>query len=399
MLSRITGRLGLCTTFVLTLAVLTVWGCSSPSQTSQPSASDKTRSPVLSILYTTPEKSLVVRDAASDTSRTLVRDASASGAHRLSPSGSHLAFRYSSTDSSHLAVFDLADRSLRVIDTRSVAATFSFAWHPDHDTLAYGYYGPAGSGTRGAGAVFTVSPSGEAKNVGCSAATDVLAWLPDGSLVARDDDHLYVVSPTDCATRTAVDAERLRAAAYAPTGTHLAYFRRKLTYEKDVHEYTPDTSLILSNERGQARESLFGADRRPRYLQWSPDGNELAFTVHVDATDRRQISIYNVNTERTVYLTPPSKTAADQIHPRWSPSASHVAFTRENGSQSVAAVRMDGHTRRLAPVEGAVWGWVDDRTLVVPGPDSLRITSLDGRTQHTQPTPSTVVHVWRMPPA
>jgi hypothetical protein len=90
---------------------------------------------------------------------------------------------------------------------------------------------------------------------------------------------------------------------------------------------------------------------------------------------------------------------ADQRHPRWSPSASYVAFSAQTGRGSVAAVRVEGQTRRLGPVDRAVWGWLDDRTLVVPGPDSLRVQSLTGETRYARPAPATLIHAWRRDPA
>jgi dipeptidyl aminopeptidase/acylaminoacyl peptidase len=235
--------------------------------------------------------------------------------------------------------------------------------------------------------------------VGCSAAREVLDWLPDGALATRNDDRLYVVSPSDCATQARADARRMRLASYAPTGTHLAYIHRELTYDRDARDYTPDSSLVLSDARGANSTELFGHERRVRHLRWAPDGSELAFDVRVDGSDQRQVASYDLANERTVYLTPPEQTSTDQLHPRWSPSASYVAFTARTDRRSVAAVRVEGQTRRFGPVDGAVWGWLDDRTLVVPGPDSLRVQSLTGETRYARPTPATLLHVWSRDPA
>ena len=60
---------------------------------------------------------------------------------------------------------------------------------------------------------------------------------------------------------------------------------------------------------------------------------------------------------------------------------------------------MEGQTRRFGPVDGAVWGWLDDRTLVVPGPDSLRVQTLGGQTRYAHPAPTALIHAWSHSPA
>jgi Tol biopolymer transport system component len=374
-------------------------GCSSPSQAPSPSPEPTPAGPSLSLLYTTDAEGLVLHDARTDTSRTLVPGASHDGVHARSPSGRTLAFTYSRADSVHLALLDLADRTITPVDRRAAPATYSLAWHPQDDRLAFAYYRPARSGTRGPGNVFVATPEGETRDVGCSAAREVLHWLPDGSLATRNDDRLYVVAPTDCATRAAADARRMRNAAYAPTGNRLAYIHRELTYERSINEYTPDSSLFLSDAQGRGAETLLGPERRVRHLRWAADGTELGFDAHVDASGHRQIVTYSTETDRTVYLTPPRQARADQVHPRWSPSGSYVAFTLRRDGSAAAAVRMEGQTRRFGPVDGAVWGWLDDRTLVVPGPDSLRVQTLGGQTRYAHPAPTALLHAWSRSPA
>jgi len=378
-------------------------GCSSSSQapapTSPDSASEAPAGPSLSLLYTTPDEALVLHDVQSDSTRRLVSGVRHDGLRAQSPSGRHLAFTYTTADSVHLAMMDLTSRTLQPVDARPADATYSLGWHPSEDRLAFAYYEPTPNGTRGPGDVFVATTDGSTRSVGCSAAREVLGWLPDGGLATRTDDRLYVVAPGDCATRATADARRTRLAAYAPTGTHRAYIYRELTYDRDARDYTPDSSLYLSDARGQNATELFGPERRVRHLRWAPDGSELAFDVRVDASGHRQVAVYSLGRERTVYLTPPEQTTADQLYPRWSPSASYVAFSARTGPGLVAAVRVEGQTRRLGPVNGAVWGWLDDRTLVVPGPDSLRVQSLTGATRYAHPAPTALLHAWRRDPA
>lgn len=377
--------------------------CSTPSQTPDPTSSTTTSSspsgPSLSFLYTTPDNGLVLHKARTDTTRTIASDVAYDSVRALSSSRRYLAFSYTSADSSHLALWDIRTETMQTVDARSASATYSLAWHPSEERFAFAYYEPARSGTRGPGDVFVATTDGTTRDVGCSAAREVLHWLPDGSLATRNDDRLYVVNPADCATRASADARRMHHATYAPSGEHLAYIHRELTYDRDRGEYTPDSSLFLSDARGNAPEELFGYDRRVRHLRWAEDGTELAFDVRVEASNHRQIAVYNVGSERTVYLTPPDQTTTDQQYPRWSPSGTHVAFTTRSTSGRHAAVRVDGQTRRVGPVDGAVWGWVDNQTLVVPGPDSLRIQSLKGQTRYSHPAPAALLHAWSRDPA
>jgi len=87
------------------------------------------------------------------------------------------------------------------------------------------------------------------------------------------------------------------------------------------------------------------------------------------------------------------------VRPRWSPDASYVAYTRRGAETTTAAVRVEGQERQLGRVDGAVWGWLDTRTLAVPGPDSLRIQTIDGQTKYTHPAPRTLIYAWSRNPA
>ncbi len=374
-------------------------GCSSPPKAPSTDSTEATSSgPTLSLLYTTAEEGLRLHDAGLDTTRTLVPGASYDGVRTRSPSGRYVAFSYKTADSAHVALLDATEQTLQPVDSRAASVTYSLAWHPQKDRLALAYYKPAQSGTRGPGDVFVATPDGTTRDVGCSAAREVLHWLSDGSLATRNDKKLYVVAPEGCATRAAVDAQKMHHATYAPTGEHLAYIHRELTYESDEREYTPDSSLFLSNARGQEAEKLFGNKRQVRHLEWGPEGEELAFDTRVEASGKRQIAVYNAGEGRTVYLTPPSEVTSNQAHPRWSSEGSHIAFTLRDGSGPTAAVRVEGQTRRFGSVDGAVWGWLDDRTLVVPGPDSLRVTTLDGQTRYKQSSPRRLIHIWTRDP-
>lgn len=381
------------------LLVVVGSGCSS-SQPAQPNPEESSTAsgPSLSILYIEANEGLTLHDARREASRRLVPGATAGPVRAVSNSDRYLAFTYRTPDSSHLALFDLETNELRRIDERTGRVAYSVAWHPSENRLAFGRYRPTENEGRGQGGIHIARSNGSVRSVGCGAAVEVLDWLPDGTLATRTDENLYLVSATDCETQASQDARRMHAISYAPDGGRMAYIHRELTYDREAGDYVPDSSLVLANSSGTNGETLFGDERAVRHLRWAPDASELAFDVQsrqASGSGHRHIAIYTG--QRTVFLVSPDKTRADQVHPRWSPLGSRVAFTIRSTGRARAAVRVKGKTRRLGPVDGAVWGWLDDRTLVVPGPDSLRIQSLSGTTRYTHPAPRSLIYVWRSP--
>jgi Tol biopolymer transport system component len=315
----------------------------------------------------------------------------------VSPSGRYLAFSYAAADSVHLALLDLTTRTLQRVHALAGTATYSLAWHPDsrQARLAFGYYRPVENGTRGPGSIRIATPGGKTRSVGCSAAREVLDWLPGGALATRTDDKLYVVAADGCATQASLDARRMHLTHYAPDGEQMAYIHRELRYDREAEDYVPDSSLVLSGPRGEKAKTLFKDKRHARHFRWSPTGAELALDVAVQESGHRQVVVYDGT--RPTFLVPPNQTTADQLHPRWSPSGDRLAFTLRTATSTYAAVRVQGQTRRLGRTRGPVWGWLDERAVVVPGPDSVRVQTLSGTTRFTHPTPSTLLYVWRTP--
>jgi Tol biopolymer transport system component len=391
---------GFCATLLLVVGSLVgmlATGCSSssPTPSSPQEASAGTTGPSLRLLYTTDSNELVLYEAHRDAARTLATGARAAGPREVSPSGRYLAFSYGTADSSRLALLDLTAGTLRSVDARARTATYSLAWHPTEDRLAFGHYRPAERGTRGPGGIRIATPDGTSRSVECRAAREVLHWLSDDALATRTDDTLYVVGTEDCATKDAQDARRMHQIRHAPDGARMAYLHRELRYDRDAEDYVPDSSLVLSGPRGQAPETLFRDARHPRHARWSPEGTELPLDVASDGDGPRQVVVYNGS--RPTFLVPPAQAIADQVHPRWSPSGTRVAFTQRLDTGPRAAVRVKGQTRRLGPVDGAVWGWLDERSVVVPGPDSVRVRALTGQTRFAHPAPATLLYVWRAP--
>lgn len=388
-----------CLTALLAWMVVAGLSCRSSQparETEEETPSTQDLESALSLLYTRENGELLLSSPRRDSTKMLASEASFGGARAASPSGRYLAFSYATTDSSHLALLDLtAPVSLQTLHADASPVTYSLAWHPAQARLAFGYYRPSSNGVRGPGGLRIATPDGSTRNVGCRAAREVLHWFSDGSLAARDDEQLYVVASSDCATLASRDARRMHHVTYAPTGQRMAFIHRELHYDRSAHEYVPDSSLVLSAPRSEESETLFGDDRAVRHLRWAPDGSELAFSMEVDTSRHRQIVIHDGS--RTFYAVPPDEVTADQAHPRWAPDGGRLAFTLRTAHGPVAATRVKGQTRRLGPVEQAVWGWLDDRTVVLPGPDSLRVRTVGGRTRYARRAPATLIHVWRRP--
>jgi hypothetical protein len=338
---------------------------------------------------------LVLHDARTASSRR-VAAAQAVGASAPSPSGRFLALSLRA-DSSRLAVLDVDAGTLQPVHATADSVVYSVAWHPKDDTLAYGFYVPTREGNRGAGDIRLATGAGPLRTVGCRAAREVVDWLPGATLAVRDDAALYHVSASDCATQATLDVRRKHHLAFAAGGAHLAFIYRDLRYVRDERAYVPDSSLRVSGPRGQGERTLFGDERAVRHLRWAPAAPELAFDLVPEGETHRRIVTYNAAQERTAFLVPPQQAApVDQVMPRWSPSGSYVAFVQRRPGGSVAAVRTAGQTRTLGATTHAVQ-WVTDQRLVVPGPDSLRVTSRQGAAVYAVPSGATLVHAWSRP--
>lgn len=387
---------------ILTGSLLAIVGSScSSSRPSEPTddgpSSQRLSGPALSLLYTTADTGLVLHDARRDEAQSLVAEAEFTGNRAVSPTGRYLAFSYATADSSHLALLDLETQNLQHVHAVAERGTYSLAWPPDShgDRLAFGHYRSTENGDRGPGGIHVTAPGETPRNIGCRTVREVLHWLPNGRLATRTEDNLYVVAVEDCATLTSRDARRMHHVRYAPDGRQMAYIHRELTYDRSAGEYVPDSSLVVSGPQGENAETLFGNERRVRHHRWAPEASDLALDVHPPESDHRQIVVYNGT--RTVFLVPPDQTTADQVHPRWSPSGNRIAFTLQTEDGARAAVRVKGQTRRLGPTTGPIWGWLDERSVVVPGPDSVRVQTLNGTTRYTHPTPAQLIYVWSRP--
>lgn len=324
------------------------------------------------------------------------------GARAASPDGRYVTAAVREGDSTKLLLVDRQRPAVRTLDARAGRMNYSAAWAPDGSRVAYGYYRRTAEDGWGAGGIRVAELGGSTRSVGCQSVREVLDWLPDGNLAVRTPDDLFVVDSADCGTVSSVDARRLFHLTYSPRGRRLAYIYRELVYRDEIAEYVPDSTLFVADPSGQNREEVVGDSYRARHFDWSPDGTELAFDARSqEDSTRRQVIVYDVTNGRLTYLVPPSQGgSAGQLHPRWSPEGDRVAYTVDRAAGRFAAVRDVGQTRVLGEVAGAIWGWVDARTLVVPGSDTTRVFEVDGGDPlTTYPASWSLLAVWRTAPS
>ena len=357
--------------------------------------------PGFAFIHETDDDAIALHDAIDDERETLFRDATYNGQYAAAPTGHHLAFTYTTADSVHLAWVDLESGAATTVDSRPDGTTYSLAWHPEASKLAYGYYAPVPEGERGdrgSGGIRVANDDGTTRSVQCQAAREVLHWIDDSSIAARDDENLFVVAADDCATQSSADARRMHHHSYAPVGDRHAFIHRDLSYDQSAGEYRPDSSLHVSDAQGQNAEELFGDERRARHLSWSPDRPELAFDARDEDADRRHVLIYNAERDQTSFLIPPDEAPdGDEIQPRWSPSGSHLAFTLREGESLTAAVRVDGQTRRLGSISKPVWGWVTDQALVMRDETTWRVQTTDNQTAYEFESDGRLIYAWEQP--
>lgn len=255
-------------------------------------------------------------------------------------------------------------------------AVYTAVWSPDGALASFGHYKPSGNASPGRPAMgagdIHILDGALTNRVGCSASRAVLAWAPNGQLLVRNTNNLYVVSRDGCDTAATVDARRMHGLTVSPDAARLAFVHRELEYNRTTRAYEPDSTFRLTNLDGSNPKTIVSFRYRPKRLAWRRDGTELAFDVTATEEAGRAISIFNVASGATAFLHPPA-TDRDEFGPVWSPDGTRIAYLRgdEGGDFSVWVRSFEStFPEGLPDSDGAtIVGWVDDAAVAYQRPN------------------------------
>ena len=147
---------------------------------------------------------------------------------------------------------------------------------------------------------------------------------------------------------------------------------------------------FLAASDGLNERRIIGAAYDPRNVQWSPDGSRLVLDVQSpDDPSLRYIALYDVVQQHLRFF--PSHTPQGvprDTDPRWAPNGTEVVHQRRLGqerdlilrrlAQDPTAVHVEPTVLASGPSVGRVWGWVDDRRMVVVSEQAIKILTTDG---------------------
>jgi dipeptidyl aminopeptidase/acylaminoacyl peptidase len=250
------------------------------------------------------------------------------------PQGNALALWTLGADSARVHVLDRRTGASRQVWDGPVHEQISMAWSADGRRLVVGHH--TGSATSmGPGGIVRVDITssggpmtlGGVTDVGCSASKVVLAVRPDGALLVRGSDNLYVVEADGCATLQAIDARRMHQITPSPDGRHLAYIFRELVYNRQARAYEPDSTLYVSSLDDTEPVKVIGDRYAPRNPVWSPDGAQLGYDVRPpDGNGQRTVSSWTMSDGQSGYIVPPGAAAGSVTNLRFAPGSAVVAF-------------------------------------------------------------------------
>lgn len=152
--------------------------------------------------------------------------------------------------------------------------------------------------------------------------------------------------------------------SFSADGRHLAY----LGYE------AADCGVFRMPATGGTPERLAECVKGVySSLDWSPDGQWIAFTASHQSSGGRGIQVISPDGGESRWLTNPEDFAASDFMPRFSPAGDQIAFVRHAADTRQASLYMadveSGEVTPVGTIRGQFFGldWMDDGAVVLSG--------------------------------
>ena len=265
-----------------------------------------------------------------------------------------------------------------VTDSSAYLREGSPGWSPDGSWIAFNRTHPAGTHWR----IFATNiATGEERQLMCGGDNGWgPSWSPDGGLIAfargEGGNDIWKI---DIGTGKARSLKNLRDAddaflSWAPDGEAVAFARRDHDPRRSdrANERNPREIRVLTDVHSEEKNlpvSLLTEDYEDGDYttpDWSPDGEEIAYSVSLSDSENRQIGVMDRDGNWLRHLT----SGHYDNDPSWSPDGRWVAFVRGlEGARSIYVIdTAGGEPMRLMGLPGNDhWApsWAPDSDVVV----------------------------------
>lgn len=313
----------------------------------------------------------------------------------VSPDGARLALGLAGSDGARLVVVDAASGRITEVHRAGRGYAYTLAWSPSGDHLAFGYAAQNGRGAPVRGDIMVTALDGKLQRVGCGASKLVFAWTSRDTIVVGDGRNLFPVDVHGCRGNGVIYGTGKRQLTFSPDGKRLFYYG--VTRVRRGGRSVQANELFIATSDGVDERRIVGAAYDPRHAQWLPDGSQLVLDVQSpNAASERYIALYDVVHQRLRFF--PSHTPAGvprDTDPRWAPNGTEVVHQRVLGqehdlilrtlAQDPTAVHVEPTVLLSGPSVGSMWGWVDDRRMVIVSGQGIKILTTDGAVVYTLP--------------
>ena len=211
------------------------------------------------------------------------------------------------------------------------------------------------------------------------------SWSPDGSRIAVLTNACSSprVSVIDVDSGSAVEVAAFDGSAggqrwivwglqWFPDGRQLAVPARRYEEGEPYH-----TFLVNADGSGEPVEAFEGFA-----LDWSPDGESLAFSTHSESG--ATLSIFDMTTDTATVI----DKGRSFGYLDWSPDSERMAYSMypaDTAPGEVVVIDRDGGNRRVVATPGSLPAWSPDGKLVafILGSGGIAVAPADGSREHT----------------